>query len=137
MGWLAVTVYICLFATCKTVKSTEKVSRLRESPLWEQLLPSTCLSEMPFFPSRSLEFNSTRTGGDPDHSSQNRQRHVVGTSHYPSRHCPHREDDFCRLQCLISTSLAQDMVSQRLKTAISVAVALLYGPLHGQKASKL
>ena len=30
----------------QTVKSTEKVSRLRKSPLWEQLLPRTCLSEM-------------------------------------------------------------------------------------------
>ena len=50
----------------QTVKSTEKVSRLRKSPLWEQLLPSTCLSEMPFSPSRcpcprSLELESMWT----------------------------------------------------------------------------
>ena len=39
------------FCNLQTVKSTKKVSRLHESPFWEQLLPSTCLSEMPFSPS--------------------------------------------------------------------------------------
>ena len=29
----------------QTVKSTKKVSRLLKSPLWEQLLPNTCLSK--------------------------------------------------------------------------------------------
>ena len=44
----------------QTVKYPEKVSHLRKSPQWEQLLPSTCLSEMPFSPSK---LESMRTGG--------------------------------------------------------------------------
>ena len=44
----------------QTVKSTENVSRLRESPLWEQLLPSTCAPELPFSPSRCPP--STKSG---------------------------------------------------------------------------
>ena len=77
----------------QTVKSTEKVSRLRKSPLWEQLLTSTCLSEMPFSPSRP--------------------------SHLPSLHCPHHEDDFYPLQCLILTFLAQDMLSHSQSSTTS------------------
>ena len=57
-------------------------------------------------------------------------------SHHPSLHCPHCEDDFCLLQCLILTFLARDMLSLRIKTAILVMVAARYGPLRGQKASK-
>jgi len=60
----------------------------------------------------------------------------VGPSHHPSLHCPHHEDDFYLLQCLILTFLAQDMLSQRLKTAIFVMLAARYGPLHRQKVSK-
>ena len=41
------------------VISTEKVSHLRESTLWEKLLPCP----------RSLELESMRTGGHPDHRS--------------------------------------------------------------------
>ena len=60
----------------------------------------------------------------------------VGPSHHPSLHCPHHEDDFYLLQCLILTFPARDMLSQRLKTAILVTVAARYGPLRGQKVSK-
>ena len=60
----------------------------------------------------------------------------VRPSHHPFLHCPHSEDDFCLLQCLILTFLAWDIVSQRLKTAILVTVAAQYGPLCGQKVSK-
>ena len=56
----------------------------------------------------------------PDHPNG------VGPSHHPSQHCPHHEDDFCLLQCLILTFLAQDMLSQRLKMAIMVTVATRY-----------
>jgi len=60
----------------------------------------------------------------------------VGPSHHPSLHCPHHEDDFYLLQCLILTFLAQDMLSQRLKTAIFGMLAALYSTLRGQKVSK-
>ena len=50
----------------------------------------------------------------------------VGPSHHPSLQFPHREDDFYLLQCLILTFLAQDMLSQRLKTTILVTVAMQY-----------
>ena len=50
----------------QTVKSTEKVSRMRESPLWEQLLPSTCLSEMS---TKSGVGVYEDRGGHPDHRS--------------------------------------------------------------------
>ena len=60
----------------------------------------------------------------------------VGPSHHPSLHCPHHEDDFYLLQYLILTFLAQDMLLQRLKTAILVTVAARYSPLRGQKVSK-
>ena len=171
----------------QTVKSTENVSRLRKSPLWEQLLPSTCHSEMPFSPSRcppstksGVGFYEDRgvilTTGQPclslnpsphslhpvqlfgrlswlktrlkqakwaqiSHETEPSWRLTdhpdgVGPSHHPSLHCPHHEDDFYLLQCLILTFLVRDMLSQRLKTAILVMVAVWYGPLHGQKVSK-
>ena len=44
----------------QTVKSTEKVSRLRESTYWEKLLPSTCAFEMKFSLSRCPP--STKSG---------------------------------------------------------------------------
>ena len=59
----------------------------------------------------------------------------VRPSHHPSLHCPHPEDTLCLLQCLILTFLARDMLLQRLKTAILVTVAALYGPLRRQKVS--
>ena len=34
----------------------------------------------------------------------------VGPPHHPSLHCPHHEDDFYLLQCLILTFLVQDML---------------------------
>ena len=161
----------------QTVKSTENVSRLRESPKWKQLLPSTCLSEMPF-PCQDAP-PSTKSGvgvyedrgvilttGQPClslnpspqslHQVQLFGRHSwlktrlkqaewaqiahetkpsgrlpdhpdgVGPSHHLSLHCPHCEDDFYLLQCLIFTFLAQDMLSQRLKTTILVTVAARY-----------
>ena len=66
----------------------------------------------------------------PDHP------YGVGPSHHHSLHCTHHEIDFYLL-CLILTFLVQDMLSQRLKTAILVTVAAQNSPLRGQKVSKL
>ena len=58
----------------QTVKSTEKVSRLRKSTYWENfcqaLVPLKCNFPRQDAPRpRSLELESMRTGGHPDHRS--------------------------------------------------------------------
>ena len=42
-------------------------------------------------------------------------KYRVSQKNQPSLHCPHHEYDFCHLQCLILTFLAQDMLLQRQK----------------------
>ena len=43
-----------------------------------------------------------------------------GWTLHPSLLCPHCDDDFCLLQCLILNFLARDMLSQRLKKIIKM-----------------
>ena len=50
----------------QTVKSTEKVSRLLESTLWEKLLKCNFPRQDAPHP-QSLELESMMTGGHPDH----------------------------------------------------------------------
>ena len=179
---------LCTFACLQLANS--KIYQKGFPNMWISIVGMTCLSEMPFFPSKcppsmksgvgfyqdrglswvilttsqpclSLKpsphkLNPVQLFGrhsllktQPEEAKRAQIGHEtepswhlpdhpdgVGPSHYPSLKCPHCEDDFYLLKCLILTFLAQDMLSQRLKTAILVTVAARYGPLRGQKVSK-
>ena len=73
----------------QTVKSTKKVSRLRESPVWEQLLPSTWAFEMQFSPSRCPPSTKSGVGVYEDRGSSWPQVNPVWLLTLPHTHYTH------------------------------------------------